>query len=190
MVARGAFRDDLWYRIGVFPIDIPPLRARRQDIPALAGHFALRAGMRLAGAPLALGADDLDLLVSYSWPGNVRELAAVIERAAILGDGRALRLAAALGSAPAPAAQRSASNSATPRSETDRAAILTLDEAMSEHIKLALSATDGRIEGPRGAAVLLKINPHTLRARMRKLRIDWRQFRSESVAIAGDPHWE
>ncbi len=193
MVTRGTFREDLWYRIGVFPIEIPPLRARRQDIPALAAHFALRAGMRLGGAPLALGADDVDLLVAYPWPGNVRELAAVIERAAILGDGRTLRLAAALGGGAAPGtpASRHAASSGTPRAAVDRASVVTLGEAMREHIERALSATGGRIEGPRGAAALLNINPHTLRARMRKLRIDWKRFRpQQGPEFVGDPHWE
>ena len=194
MVARGTFREDLWYRIGVFPIEIPPLRARREDIPALAAHFALRAGLRLGGAPLALGPDDVDLLVSYSWPGNVRELAAVIERAAILGDGRQLRLAAALGGgangAGASTVRHAGGSNAAGR-EVDPASVVTLDEAMKDHIERALRATGGRIEGPRGAAALLKINPHTLRARMRKLRIDWGAFRPQSDAdFGGDPHWE
>ena len=194
MVARGTFREDLWYRIGVFPIEIPPLRARREDIPALAAHFALRAGLRLGGAPLALGPDDVDLLVSYSLPGNVRELAAVIERAAILGDGRQLRLAAALGggaSGSGAYAVRQAGGSKAAGREVDPASVVTLDEAMRDHIERALRATGGRIEGPRGAAALLKINPHTLRARMRKLRIDWGTFRPQSDGdFGGDPHWE
>ena len=198
MVARGTFREDLWYRIGVFPIELPPLRARREDIPALAAHFALRAGMRLGGAPIALGPDDVDLLVSYSWPGNVRELAAVIERAAILGDGHQLRLAAALGggagangSGASASRQGSGAGSKASRREVDPASVVTLDEAMREHIERALLATGGRIEGSRGAAALLQINPHTLRARMRKLRIDWGSFRSSSErSFGGDPHWE
>ncbi len=194
MVARGTFREDLWYRIGVFPIELPPLRARREDIPALAAHFALRAGMRLGGAPIALGPDDVDLLVSYSWPGNVRELAAVIERAAILGDGRQLRLAAALGGGAANGAggspvRQTGVGKASAR-EVDPASVVTLDEAMRQHIERALRATGGRIEGPRGAAALLQINPHTLRARMRKLRIDWGAFRPQSDNFGGDPHWE
>jgi transcriptional regulator with GAF, ATPase, and Fis domain len=194
MVTRGTFREDLWYRIGVFPIDIPPLRARRQDIPALAAHFALRAGMRMGGAPLALGPEDVELLVTYPWPGNVRELAAVIERAAILGDGRTLRLASALGGGTGPAmpAARQAASSGRPRGAVDRASVVTLDEAMREHIERALTATGGRIEGPRGAAALLNINPHTLRARMRKLGIDWTKFRPDGNAVLPDdtdPHW-
>jgi transcriptional regulator with GAF, ATPase, and Fis domain len=185
MVTRGTFREDLWYRIGVFPIEIPPLRSRPEDIPSLAAHFAMRAGMRMGGAPLSLAPEDIDALVAYSWPGNVRELASVIERAAILGDGRRLRVAAALGTA-----------AATPRAggTLELAAqrpIETLDEAIVRHIERALRATGGRIEGPRGAAAVLRINPHTLRARMRKLRIDWGRFRDAgAMDEVSDPHFE
>ena len=173
MVARGTFREDLWYRIGVFPIEIPPLRWRPEDIPSLAAHFALRAGMRLGGAPLSVSPEDIDLLVAYSWPGNVRELASVIERAAILGDGRHLRVAAALG--PVQPAQQGLSIAPPEPALT----VESLDDAVRRHIERALSATGGRIEGARGAAALLRINPHTLRARMRKLRIDWGRYRSD-----------
>ncbi|HTU94027.1 MAG TPA: sigma 54-interacting transcriptional regulator, partial [Gemmataceae bacterium] len=88
LVSDGRFRQDLWYRIAVFPIQLPPLRARQGDIPLLAAHFALGAAKRLGTAPLLPNAEDIGLLVSYPWPGNVRELAAVIERAAILGGGK------------------------------------------------------------------------------------------------------
>ena len=97
MVAEGDFREDLWYRIAVFPIVLPPLRERREDIPRLASHFAERAATRFGLAPVAPKPEDLALLASYSWPGNVRELAAVIDRAAILGDGKRLDVATALG---------------------------------------------------------------------------------------------
>jgi transcriptional regulator with GAF, ATPase, and Fis domain len=195
MVARGAFRDDVWYRLGVFPIEVPPLRDRREDIPALAAHFALRAGMRIGGAPLALSASDIDQLLAYSWPGNVRELAAVIERAAILGNGRELRVSEALGSGVGGATRGTGVRSAARHSVRGAAsagdrAVATLDDAMREHIERALTATGGRIVGPRGAAALLRINPHTLRARMRKLRIDWTCFRQDDPVVAGDPHWE
>lgn len=171
-VAAGGFREDLWYRIGVFPIQLPALRDRLEDIPALATHFAWRAGMRLGGRPLTPSPDDVELLIQYSWPGNVRELAAVIERAAILGDGKALDMRRALwgpaqpGSAPAPAPPTEPAEEVRP-----------LAGAMRRHIIHALRETGGRIEGPRGAAALLEINPHTLRARMRKLGIEWSRFR-------------
>ncbi|HEU4882072.1 MAG TPA: sigma 54-interacting transcriptional regulator [Longimicrobium sp.] len=174
MVQARAFREDLWYRISVFPIHLPPLRERPGDIPALAGHFAWRAGQRLGGAPLVPGPEEMEQLLAYPWPGNVRELAAVIERAVILGGGHRMELAAALGTSPAPAA---AASVAPVGAGPSIPSIATLDEAMAEHVRRALAATRGRIEGPGGAAALLGINPHTLRARMRKLGVEWSRFR-------------
>ncbi len=100
MVADGTFREDLWYRLAVFSIELPPLRDRPGDIPALAAHFALRAAKRFGLPARTPTPQDVNMLVGYAWPGNVRELAAVIERAAILGDGRRLEVATALGIAP------------------------------------------------------------------------------------------
>jgi transcriptional regulator with GAF, ATPase, and Fis domain len=225
MVARGTFREDLWYRLGVFPIWLPPLRDRPEDIPVLASHFARRAGMRLAGTPLVPTPQDLEALLRYDWPGNVRELAAVIERAAILGDGHSLRIDAALGDGTgARAARPAAPGTGTPASvvpiqtgpqppgepagadawrpggvvSVGTAPVLpppawptaadrprdagaghgaSLDAAMRAHIEAVLIASAGRIEGPFGAAVRLRVNPHTLRSRMRRLGIDWRRFR-------------
>src|SRR6476661_10820407 len=97
MVREGTFREDLWYRIAVFPILLPPLRDRPGDIPALANHFAQRAAIRFGLAPVIPTDADIELLKSYDWPGNIRELGAVIDRAAILGDGHSLEFAAALG---------------------------------------------------------------------------------------------
>jgi transcriptional regulator with GAF, ATPase, and Fis domain len=180
MVATGAFREDLWYRIAVFPIHVPPLRDRPEDVPALATHFALRAATRFGAAPRIPTQQDLDLLIDYPWPGNVRELAAVIERAVILGDGRSLEIATALGLGAAPgarapeAARREAPVAARP---DEPGAFPTLDDAIRRHVEQALERTRGRIEGRRGAAALLRINPHTLRARMRRLGIDWQRFR-------------
>jgi transcriptional regulator with GAF, ATPase, and Fis domain len=185
MVADGRFREDLWYRLAVFPIHLPPLRERPADIPALAAHFALRASQRLGMPPLVPGGPDLGLLVSYPWPGNVRELAAVIERAAILGGGQRLEIARALGSSPGSAARPAESATAPPASAPPSAApaapLPTLDRAMARHIEAALARTAGRIEGKAGAAALLGINPHTLRARMRKLGVDWSRFRPEAT---------
>ena len=180
MVRKKTFREDLWYRIGIFPIRLPPLRERIEDIPALAAHFAWRAGSRLGGIPLVPSPSDIDLLVSYPWPGNVRELASVIERAAILGGGRRLDVAGALGVAGQPtAAQHDEADVPIPIGH-DGGGPLPLDAAMTRHIARALEATQGRIEGPRGAAALLGINPHTLRARMRKLGLDWTRYRPGS----------
>lgn len=184
MVANGSFRQDLWYRIAVFPIAIPPLRERQSDIPALAEHFARRAAVKL-GLPLQLPtAGDIELLRSYAWPGNVRELAAVIERAAILGNGKGLQLEAAFGmpTGPVTVLGPASGHSLQAPSSSDNSRFPTLDEAMAAHIRSALARTHGRIEGPSGAARLLGINPHTLRSRMRKLGVDSRPFRRLQAA--------
>ena len=172
MVAAGAFREDLWYRIAVFPIRLPALRERPQDIPAIATHFALRAAERLGLARQIPDAEDLERLAAYGWPGNVRELASVIERAAILGDGRGLEVAKALGGG-----DIGPRTAAPAQAKAAHGELENLDTAMRHHIESALQRSHGRIEGPFGAAAMLGINPHTLRARMRKLRIDWHEFR-------------
>ncbi len=175
MVQAGQFREDLWYRIAVFPVVLPPLREHKQDIPALAAHFARRAAKRFGLALQMPTAEETALLESYDWPGNIRELASVIDRAAILGDGQRLEIARAIGTpsaAPAPVAE-SASNPPLAMRE-----VVSLDMAMRHYIEDVLRQTHGRIEGKHGAADLLKINPHTLRARMRKLQIDWARFRT------------
>jgi transcriptional regulator with GAF, ATPase, and Fis domain len=175
MVRDARFREDLWYRLAIFPISLPPLRERTEDIPALARHFAQRAAIRFGLTPRMPTSEDIGLLVSYTWPGNVRELGAVMDRAAILGDGRRLDVAPALG------VQNGHANLPRPEdrppAETPAGMILSLDDAVRQHIEAALRATKGRIEGPNGTAALLKINPHTLRARMRKLGVDWAKFR-------------
>jgi transcriptional regulator with GAF, ATPase, and Fis domain len=180
MVGLGSFREDLWYRIGVFPIRIPPLRDRIDDIPEMATHFAWRAGKRLGGSPLVPTTSDVDALIEYPWPGNVRELASVIERAAILGEGRRLDVAGALGApirktASMPAS--SARSASPPRGET-------LDEVVRTHIENCLMETNGRVEGRYGAAVRLGVNPNTLRSRMRKLGINPALYRA--IGSAGD----
>jgi transcriptional regulator with GAF, ATPase, and Fis domain len=168
LIGEGRFREDLWYRIAIFPIQLSPLRDRVEDIPALANYFALRAARRFGTPPHLPAPDDLALLVSYPWPGNVRELIAVMERAVILGNGERLELTKALGVAPAPAPPSRGARMTPGAAEP----FPTLDRAMARHIEAALVRTSGRVEGPRGAAVLLGINPHTLRARMRKLGVD------------------
>ncbi len=180
MVREGKFREDLWYRLAVFPIFLPPLRDRVGDIPELARHLAERAAARLV-LPFSMPSpEDIQLLSAYPWPGNIRELAAVIDRAAILGNGKRLEVATALGVS---GGRGDASPGGIPpmasRSNA-RTEIVSLAEANKRHIEAALAATRGRIEGQRGAAALLKINPHTLRARMRKLGVDWAHFREDS----------
>ncbi len=177
MVTSGDFREDLWYRLAVFPLQLPPLRDHPEDIPAMAEHFARRAAERF-DLPLRLpDAADLALLAGYPWPGNVRELGAVIDRAVLLGDGGRLAIARALGvDGPALPPRGAAPTLQAGRSAA--AAIEPLDVIVRRHIERALAATEGRIEGRFGAARILGINPHTLRARMRKLKIDWQRYRA------------
>jgi len=173
MVERQTFREDLYYRLSVFPIVIPPLRDRPNDIRAFAEYFAERAANRFGLRPVQVSDDDVRRLADYQWPGNVREMAAVMDRAVLIGQGRTLNVAAALGQG------SFAAGSAPARAVgADPVRIAPLDVVIRQHIESALQATHGRVEGPHGAARLLRLNPHTLRARMRKLRIDWRVFRA------------
>jgi hydrogenase-4 transcriptional activator len=173
LVEGQVFREDLYYRLAVFPIVIPPLRDRPGDIRAFAEYFAARAADRFGVRPVSVSDDDVRLLTEYRWPGNVREMAAVMDRAVLVGQGRTLDVAAALG-------QRPWTSPPPPiGSETGRPrGIEPLDVVVRRHIEAALRETRGRVEGPHGAARLLEINPHTLRARMRKLKIDWAGLRA------------
>jgi transcriptional regulator with GAF, ATPase, and Fis domain len=163
-VREGGFREDLWFRIAVFPIPLPALRERLQDIPALAAHFSLRAAERLGLPPRMPDADDLALLAAYAWPGNIREFSSVIERAAILGDGRRLEIARALGvSSPF----KDIAEAISSPNQT----LARLEDMTRHHIERALRQCHGRVDGPFGAARLLDLNPHTLRSKMRKLGI-------------------
>ncbi|MGB2988108.1 MAG: sigma-54 dependent transcriptional regulator [Phycisphaerae bacterium] len=185
MVTGGRFREDLWYRLAVFPIQLPSLRDRPEDLSALATHFALRSAKRFGLPILVPLPDDVNLLLAYDWPGNIRELAAVIDRAAILGNGKRLEIATALGSVPGPRTTEVDGARAVVDSTKAPAEFPTLDAVVSEHIGVALRAASGRVEGPQGAAAMLGINPHTLRARMRKLGIDWKRFRSARMKDEG-----
>jgi transcriptional regulator with GAF, ATPase, and Fis domain len=178
MVQHGRFREDLWYRIAVFPIVLPPLREHPEDIPALAEHFAQRAAVRFGLTPQLPSPQDIALLTDYTWPGNVRELIAVIDRAAILGAGKHLEVGQALGSIPGVYFLSPTTDQPPPAERSLVPRCISLDAAMTQHIKATLEVTHGRIEGPHGAARLLGINPYTLRGRMRKLGIDWSRFRS------------
>ncbi|MDD2237761.1 MAG: sigma 54-interacting transcriptional regulator [Kiritimatiellae bacterium] len=160
-VTEGRFREDLWFRLNVFPIHLPPLRERKQDINALV-HFFIERKCREMNLPTPrLDAGVMDRLTAYAWPGNVRELQNIIERALILCQGGDLQIPP-LGQsgAAAPAAE-----SRPPRE------LLALNHVTAEHIRRVLEWTNGRIEGPGGAAELLQINHGTLRARMKKLGI-------------------
>lgn len=163
MVQRGTFREDLWYRLNVFPISIPPLRMRREDIPPLVQYFVERKAreLNLERMPLVDHAM-IAQLQTYDWPGNVRELQNVIERAIILSRGGPL----ACPEFPAPS-HHSRSARATGAATNES----SLDDTISKRIREALKETHGRVSGPLGAAARLHINPNTLRSKMRKLGI-------------------
>jgi len=162
-VAAGRFRADLYYRLNVFPIELAPLRARREDIEPLLRHFVQRLSKRLGKPVRQVRPADLAALQAYPWPGNIRELEHVLEQAIIVSQGAFLEFA---GFAAAPLALL-AGVAATPAA----APLKTLKEQERDHILDALTRTGGRVSGAQGAALLLDINPKTLEARMKKLGI-------------------
>ncbi len=185
MVSEGRFREDLWYRIAVFPVILPPLQQRPEDIPELANHFIHRAALRFRLTPVLPDEADIRLLQSYDWPGNIREFGAVIDRAVILGNGKTLEISKSLGWTGEYSQKIQKINQTLPELKTvppSRIRKETLNVIMRSHIENILSQTHGRIDGPNGAAVILGLNPHTLRGRMRKLGIDWKRYRSGNGA--------
>jgi PAS domain S-box-containing protein len=167
-VAEGTFREDLFYRLNVFPIAVPPLRQRRDDIPLLVHYFVSRYAQQ-TGRPIThVPAESMRRLVAYAWPGNVRELENVIERAVILSPGDALEVAAELVPARPQASLPAPARRAEPPPRGEPAAI---EDVEREHIARVLKQTRWRIEGPSGAAQHLGVNPSTLRSRIKKLGI-------------------
>jgi PAS domain S-box-containing protein len=154
-VRKGQFRQDLYYRLNVFPITVPPLRQRREDIPLMVQAFVERYSRKLGKQITSVQKETLKALQDYPWPGNVRELESIIERAVILCPGPVLQLADKL------------EISSPPLSS----AVRTLEETERNQISKTLSETRWRIEGKDGAAAILGIHPSTLRARMHKLGI-------------------
>ncbi|HMP90021.1 MAG TPA: sigma 54-interacting transcriptional regulator [Kiritimatiellia bacterium] len=166
-IEKGRFREDLYYRISVFPIHVPALRHRGSDVVLLAQAFIARFCERDGCVPPVLSTRDAERLREYAWPGNVRELANVIERAMITGDGKILNLDRAL------PATLSVSTPPLP-SENTQARVLSareIEQMEIENIRLALKQTGGRVSGPNGAAALLGIKPTTLSSRIKKLGI-------------------
>ena len=167
-VKAGRFREDLWYRLNVFPITMPPLRQRREDIPPLVQHFVEKHCRKLGRPLLQVSQGTLRDLQAHDWPGNVRELEAVIERAVITSTGPALRIGDEMGPR-APSAAGRARGRRDPEGRGRRAArTKTLTDLERDHIVATLEQTYWRLEGEAGAAARLGINPSTLRSRMRK----------------------
>jgi formate hydrogenlyase transcriptional activator len=169
-VQAGRFRSDLFYRLNVFPIELPPLRERRSDIPQLVAFSLAQFSKRLRKKIDGVSRESMENLVNYPWPGNIRELQNVIERAIIVSADPTIRLDRDL--MPVVAAEKGK------EAPEDRQAdlkspkpLLTLDEAERDHILAALQHASGVVDGPKGAARILSIHPNTLRHRMDKLGI-------------------
>ena len=156
-IQAGEFREDLYYRLHVFPILLPPLRERPEDIPLLVNHFIQKGNERFGKKISSVPEKQMQRLRAYHFPGNIRELENIVERAMILSLGQTLRLEETFGTVDEPAGSIATSG--------------TLQEVERDYILAVLQETNWRIEGPKGAALRLGINPNTLRSRMQKLGI-------------------
>jgi transcriptional regulator with GAF, ATPase, and Fis domain len=157
-IKNGKFREDLFYRLNVFPITMPPLRQRKEDIPLLVNHFVAKFNKKIGKKLETVSQETMNTLQEYHWPGNVRELESVIERAVIVSQGTALQVLDRFDTF---------RKTGAPTGEEVRALV----EVEHDHILQVLQSTGWRIEGKTGAALLLGLNPSTLRARMRKYGI-------------------
>lgn len=172
-VREGRFRSDLFYRLNVFPLHMPPLRERRSDIPQLAALFLDRFSRKFGKDVRGISQATMDVFLKYEWPGNIRELQNVIERGVVLGQGNVLSLDPSLlqtetaginagGNLTHADADGPAATEAPPTS---------LEDVERQHIRAVLKQTGGVVEGPKGAATILNLHPNTLRSRMKKLGI-------------------
>jgi len=157
-IKNGRFREDLFYRLNVFPITIPPLRQRKEDIPLLVNHFLAKFNKKIGKKIVTVSIDTLNALQEYHWPGNVRELESVIERAVITSQGTALQVLDRF-------------DTFRKTDELVEQKVKVLAELEHDHILQVLQKTGWRINGKNGAALLLGLNPSTLRARMQKYGI-------------------
>jgi formate hydrogenlyase transcriptional activator len=168
-VRASRFRSDLFFRLNVVPLTVPPLRERPSDIPMLVAYFLSRFSNKFGRKIDGVTRDTMNRLVRYQWPGNIRELQNIVERAVVMASGPLISLeadvlpATATGFTPLTATMAAAPESAP---ET-----LSRDEAERRHIEAVLARTNGVIEGPSGAATILGLHPNTLRSRMKKLGV-------------------
>ncbi|MFQ5652664.1 MAG: sigma-54 interaction domain-containing protein, partial [bacterium] len=160
-IEHGSFREDLYYRLNVFPIKSPPLRERKEDIPLLVNHFIKKYGAKIGKEIEIVSKNVMDALQAYDWPGNIRELENTVERALIVSSGKQLELGDWL--------PRTSEDPISALSNASQAA--TLEQNERQHILSVLEKTDWRVRGEKGAARILDINPSTLESRMRKLGI-------------------
>jgi formate hydrogenlyase transcriptional activator len=172
-VRAGRFRSDLYYRLSVFPLQVPALRERAVDIPLLVTYLVERFARKIGRRIDSVARETMDRLVHYAWPGNVRELQNVLERAVIMSPGPMLvlddgLLVRASTTAASPVGDAEATGPGAGASIAERKSLRDVARA---HIVQTLARTNGVIDGPRGAAQLLNVRPSTLRSRMRKLGI-------------------
>ena len=173
-IAGGVFRSDLYYRLNVFPISVPPLRERREDIPLLVRHMIQKHAPRIGRHIEAIDEDTLQRLLAYDWPGNIRELENVVERAVILASSPVLTIAPEmLGASGVPGVARPAGAASAPAVDADDedGAAGDLNSVQRDHILATLRSSNWVVEGERGAARRLGMKPATLRHRMKKLGI-------------------
>ncbi len=170
LVNERKFRADLFYRLNVFPITLPPLRDRLSDLPLLAGHFVDKYNARFKRSITSISAQSLRALEHYHWPGNVRELENLVERAVLSANGAILKIVPpAIRVEPAISINDKPPETATASPDNGVRRLLSLMENEEAHIRMALRHTGGRISGPQGAAKILGVPPSTLRSRIKKL---------------------
>jgi transcriptional regulator with GAF, ATPase, and Fis domain len=178
-VRRGRFRRDLFYRLNVFPITVPPLRERREDIPALVRFLVDRLGNQLRRPIARIAPGSIEALARYHWPGNIRELENALQQAIIVSEGGVLDLKHFVGQ-PIDVDDRDAG-------PAHPAHVRPLADAERDYLRRVLERVRWRIEGPAGAALLLGLRPSTLRSRMRKLGVERPVgFTAVTPAIAGE----
>jgi formate hydrogenlyase transcriptional activator len=174
-VQSGRFRSDLFYRLNVFPLELPPLRERRSDIPQLVAFCVSRFSKRFGKKIDGVSRESMEKLMNYPWPGNIRELQNIIERAVVLSVDPTLRLDRDLMPVAASTKDTETPEANAPEHRhTDLGSpnpLLTLDEVDRNHIVAALQHAGGVVDGPKGAARILNLHPNTLRHRMDKLGI-------------------
>jgi formate hydrogenlyase transcriptional activator len=178
MVENSAFRADLYYRLNVFPIRVPPLRERPEDIPMLVRHFVQQFSRRTNKSIETIPTETMKALVRYRWPGNIRELQNVIERAVIVSLGPALKVSLAdlksaelTSQAPVPKPPAPKAPAEAPASGEAKDMRRLLEETERKQILAALEQSDWIVAGPKGAAALLGLKRSTLQSRMQKLGI-------------------
>jgi formate hydrogenlyase transcriptional activator len=183
-VQEGRFRADLYYRLNVLPISVPPLRERHSDIPLLTAFFVERFARQFGKQISGVVQDTMELLSRYDWPGNIRELQNVIERAVVLSKGPVLRLGSDLLPARNVAAEQVVSLS---NQQSAGNAHSTLEQVEKRYILNILEQTSWVIEGDRGAAKILDLHPNTLRSRMKKLGIDRSNAKVDTSPARSNP---